>query len=285
MTEMHPAPSSAAGPEPSVPAPRTRTAMTESGLERGTGRYLYAVCRRLPPSVLDQTRGLDGEPLELVEHRDLVAVVSTVPLASYGEEALRRNLEDLTWLESVVRCHDGVVHEVAAHGPVAPMRLATICFDDDAVRTRLREWAVDLDYVLDRVAGCAEWSVKLLQLPPQPDGSEHTEAPTSGAEYLRRRKVAAEQRVSTAASAADVAEDVHATLGALAKASRQLPAQDPRLSGLSGTMVLNAAYLVPDDDAATFSTGLDELRTRYPDLVIDARGPWPPYSFAMLGQP
>jgi Gas vesicle synthesis protein GvpL/GvpF len=269
------------GPDPSTATPEPSTGL---GTEQDTGRYLYAVCRGLSPDALHGVRGIAGEPLELVEHRDLVAVVSTVPLESFGEEALRRNLEDLTWLESVVRAHDDVVHAVAAHGATAPMRLATICFDDTAVRARLRQWAVDLDYVLDRVAGCAEWSVKLLQLGPQADPAEETAAPASGAEYLRRRKAAVEQRAASAASAADVAELVHATLAARARASRQLPPQDPRLSGLSGTMVLNAAYLVPDDDAADFNDVLDELRARYPDLTIDARGPWPPYSFAMLEQ-
>ncbi|MGY2702902.1 hypothetical protein ACVW2K_002486 [Nocardioides sp. HB32] len=298
MSDMPPAPTSADGPEPSVPVSDTATnsatnpatdtvtdSSTGRGSEQGTGRYLYAVCRRLPPGALQGVHGLSGEPLELVEHGDLVAVVSTVPLASFGEDALRRNLEDLSWLESVVRGHDDVVQAVAAHGPVAPMRLATICFDDDAVRARLRQWAVDLGYVLDRVTGSAEWSVKLLELAPQAEALEEAEAPASGAEYLRRRKAAVEQRAASSASAADVADDIHATLACRAKASRQLPPQDPRLSGLSGTMVLNAAYLVPDVDAAEFTAALDELRGRYPSLLIDARGPWPPYSFAMLGQP
>ena len=263
----------------------THPTAADLGTQQDTGRYLYAVCRGLPPGVLDGVPGLAGEPLELVEHRDLVAVVSTVPLTSFGEEALRRNLEDLTWLESVVRCHDEVVHAVAAHGPAAPMRLATICFDDDAVRARLRQWAVDLDYVLDRVTGCAEWSVKLLQRPAEAEGADRTETPASGAEYLRRRRAAVDQRAASAASAADVADELHTALAGRAKASRLLPPQDPRLSRLSGTMVLNAAYLVPDDDAAEFTALLDSLRDRHPEMTIDARGPWPPYSFAMLGQP
>jgi hypothetical protein len=281
VTDMRSAP----GGNPDTPTTmRAADPGTSPDIERGTGRYLYAVSRDLPPGALDGVRGIAGEPLDLVEHRHLVAVVSTVPLESFGEEALRRNLEDLAWLEDAVRRHDDVVHAVAAQAPTAPMRLATICFDDDAVRARLRKWAIDLDYVLDRVAGCAEWSVKVLQ-PSHAAPAPEVDAPASGAEYLRRRKAAAAQRSASADLAADVAEDIHATLAGRAKATRQLPAQDPRLSGLSGTMVLNGAYLVPDDEADSFTAELDELRGRYPDLVIDARGPWPPYSFAMLEQP
>ena len=78
-----------------------------------TARYLYAVCRGLDPAVLTHTPALYDEPLELVAHQDLAAVVSTVPMAVFGEEALRRNLEDMAWLEDVVRLHDEVVRAVA----------------------------------------------------------------------------------------------------------------------------------------------------------------------------
>jgi hypothetical protein len=255
----------------------------EVATQAGTGRYLYAVCRGLDPQALGDARGLDDAPLELVAHADLVAVVSTVPLASYGEEALRRNLEDLAWLETVVRRHDDVVHAAARHAPTAPMRLATICFDDDAVRARLREWHVDLTHVLDRVEGCAEWSVKVLA-PPAAAPAPTDDAPVSGADYLRRRKAAVEQRADADASAARAAEAVDEELNQLARASRRLPAQDPRLSGLQGSMVLNAAYLVAHEDSAAFEDRIHALATNHSGVVVDARGPWPPYSFAMLEQ-
>ena len=249
----------------------------------GTGRYLYAVCRGLDPRALGDLRGLDDASIELVGHADLAAVVSTVPLTSYGEEALRRNLEDLAWLETVVRRHDDVVHAAASRAPTAPMRLATICFDDDAVRARLREWHVDLTHVLDRVEGCAEWSVKVLA-PPTATPEPTVDAPVSGADYLRRRKAAVEQRADADASAARAADAVDEELAALARAARHLPPQDPRLSGLRGTMVLNAAYLVPHEDSVAFEERVRALATAHAGVVVDARGPWPPYSFAMLEQ-
>jgi hypothetical protein len=246
-----------------------------------TGRYLYAVCRGLPADAVVGATGIDDQPLALVEHGGLAAVVSTVELASFGEEALRRNLEDLGWLERVVRNHDDVVHALAGRAPTAPMRLATICFDDDAVRARLREWYVDLTHVLDRVEGCAEWSVKVLQV-DEPGAQEAPERPASGADYLRRKKADLERRTQAGATAAETAQRVHDELASRSRASRQLPAQDPRLSGLQGTMVLNAAYLVADEEAAAFQEHLAAVAAEHPEVVVDGRGPWPPYSFAML---
>ena len=55
-----------------------------------------------------------------------------------------------------------------------------------------------------------------------------------------------------------------------------------RLTGLSGTMVHNAAYLVPRLRSDEFATAVGRAATDNLDVHVDARGPWPPYSFAML---
>src|SRR5262249_6608748 len=93
------------------------------------GRYLYAVSRGLPPRDVAGVAGLGGAPLDVVEHRGLAVLVSSVDLEEYGEEGLRRNLEDLAWLEATARGHDEVVRFAAARGATAPMRLVTICLD------------------------------------------------------------------------------------------------------------------------------------------------------------
>ena len=69
----------------------------------GTGRYLYAIGRGIEEGDLSSLAGIDGGRLELVQHRGLDAVVSSVPLDEFGEEGLKRNLEDLEWLETVAR--------------------------------------------------------------------------------------------------------------------------------------------------------------------------------------
>lgn len=109
-------------------------------LSARSARYLYAVCRRIDARALEGVGGVGGAHLELVGLEQLTAVVSNVSLEEFGEASLRRNLEDLSWLENVVSAHDEVVRAAAVAAPTAPLRLATICFDDDAVRARLREW-------------------------------------------------------------------------------------------------------------------------------------------------
>lgn len=250
----------------------------------GTGRYLYAICRGLEPGAVAEVRGLGDAPVELVTDRDLVAVVSTVDLAEYGEEGLRTNLENLDWLERAARSHDAVIQAVAVRAPTAPLRLATICLDDAGVRQRLREWYVALVHVLDRVEGRMEWSVKVFAPPRTEPAAREEVAASGGAAYLMRKKAESEARFAAETEAVTAADAVHRALATRSVAGRTLPAQDPRLTGHEGTMVHNGAYLVEVAGSEQFAAEVDRLRAEHPAVIIECGGPWPPYSFAMLDQ-
>lgn len=250
------------------------------------GEYLYAVTRGVPTTALEGAHGLRGEPLRTLEHRGLVAVLSPVDLDEFGEQGLRRNLEDLAWLEEVARGHDTVVQTVAEVGTVAPMRLATIFHGDDGVRERLDELYDVLTAALDRVDGRREWSVKVYAAErtaetPQPVST----SAGSGADYLRRKKAQTMQRADAEEEALRTADAVHDALAAGCVASRRLRPQDPRLTGNEGTMTLNGAYLVDEVRAAEFTELVARLTEEHPQARIEAQGPWPPYSFATLEQP
>jgi len=47
--------------------------------------------------------GVSGEPIRAVTSTGLTAVVGTVGLDQFGEDGLRRNLEDLDWLAAPAR--------------------------------------------------------------------------------------------------------------------------------------------------------------------------------------
>jgi hypothetical protein len=244
---------------------------------------MYAISRGLSAADVRATPGIDGGRLEVVEHRDLCAVVSSVDLGEFGEEGLRRNLERLDWLEDVARAHDAVVQAVALLGPTAPLRLATICLDDDGVRRRLDEWHDALREVLDRVEGRREWSVKVFaaQRAAEKPAADDA-APLSGADYLRRKKQASEARRSGDEAAGRLVESLYESLASRTVASRRLAPQDPRLTGHEGTMLLNAAYLVEASEEAVFAAAVEDLADNRDDLQVELRGPWPPYSFAVL---
>lgn len=262
-----------------------RAAEAGDGVDgNGRGRYVYAISRDVDGPDIASTTGLGGSPLVVVSQEGLSAVVSDVDLDEFGEEGLRRNLEDLSWLEQVARKHDEVVHAVAAAGPTAPMRLATICSDDEAVRRRLTNWHTELVAVLDHIEGRVEWSVKLVAGEAMPVGTttDASVSAESGSDYLARKRHEAEGRAALASEIGWHVDAAHAALASAAVEARRLPPQDPRLTGLAGTMVLNGAYLVDLKNAAGFESKIHELEASSTQFQVLSSGPWPPYSFAML---
>ncbi|HET8599717.1 MAG TPA: GvpL/GvpF family gas vesicle protein [Segeticoccus sp.] len=255
--------------------------------ERGV--YLYAVCPASASPALDDVRGLRQQPVYAVTHRQLLAVVSAVDLDEFGEAALRRNLEDLSWLETVARGHDEVVQQLATATTVAPTRLATIFLDDDAVRDRLEQEATALTEALQRIGGRHEWSVKAYSPAHPPAGAGHADGTSGGHEsgtaYLKRRRQERDRREDETHASASAADALHGELRDVVVASRRLPPQDPRLSGHHGVMVLNGAYLVDDSRAERFRSFVEDATARHPQLRVDVQGPWPPYSFATLEGP
>lgn len=254
-----------------------------------TGRYLYAVTRGLPARATEGLTGVADAPVEALEHRDLTALVSTVSLEEFGEEPLRRNLEEMAWLERTARAHDEVVRWAADLGATAPLRMLTICHDDGGVLARLDEMYDDLTEALARIDGRHEWSIKLVLPSPGPEDrpARPTTAPGEGggAAYLRAKKAAAQAQREGQDTAARTAHEVYDELSSLAVAGRRLRPQDPRLSGLPGTMTLNAAYLVDDAACDVFISGVTMLAEAHPEMQVNMDGPWPPYSFIEVDEP
>lgn len=249
--------------------------------------YVYGIMRNPDPNVVEGLEGITGSQVRLVRSGELAAIVSSVDAEEFGEEALRKNLEDLQWLERIARGHNQVVAGLAARASVAPLGLATIYFNDDRVRATLAEQADVFVEVLDRISGRAEWGVKAyadlnnpaLQAKPATDLEDQE---TPGAAYLRELRERRESRVNAEQMALELAGEVHAELAALAHASRVHPPQNRQLAAYEGLMVLNCSYLVDDTAADEFASAVRSAADKRPALKVELTGPWPPYSFAVL---
>ncbi|WP_040795601.1 GvpL/GvpF family gas vesicle protein [Nocardia higoensis] len=249
------------------------------------GIWLYTVADTTTVGeVLDGATGVAGEALRRIEAGPLTAVVGSVPLAVFGEQPLRRNLEDLDWLEGVARAHDAVVSAAARRGPVVPMRLATVFLDDDRVRELLEERRTDFEAALALVAGRTEWGVKGYGDRDALIGAvARAAAPDSGGTgtaYLLRRRAQLSAQDTVEQQTAEHVEQIHETLVREAAAGRRQPATDPALSRTGEWMVLNGSYLVDDDRADAFAAAVAAQSERFPGIRLELTGPWPPYSFA-----
>ncbi|MEU6040385.1 GvpL/GvpF family gas vesicle protein [Actinomadura sp. NPDC047616] len=259
----------------------------EGTAQESTAVYLYGVARGLDPAVLGGVTGVSSAAVRAVPAGDLTALVSTVELADFGEDALRDHLEDLDWLEATARAHHEVVDRAAQAAPTAPVRIATLYRDDDRVRQVLQEQHTQFTRVLDLISGRAEWGVKIYAHPEafehdEPEPEPQPQATTgggAGTAYLRRRQAQRRSRQDASRRINDYAQSVHERLTQHARASRRHPPQDQRLSGHAGVPVLNMAYLLDDEHTKEF---LDTARRADAELTgvdVEVTGPWPPYSF------
>jgi hypothetical protein len=251
------------------------------------GVWIYAVTGRFSPASLDQLSGVGGGPVRAVAAGELTAVVEDVGLAEFGEQALRRNLEDLAWLEATARAHHRVIDALGRLGPLVPVRLATVYSSDEGVRAMLTERDADFRAALARIRGRTEWGVKAYarrSSEPQ-DAPAGTAAPGSqesgaGAAYLQRRRGQLDAQKNARRQMLADAEAIHAELSGHAVGTRLHPPQSPQLTGTKALMLLNAAYLLDDERAEDFASVVAALAERYPGVELELTGPWPPYSFA-----
>jgi hypothetical protein len=228
--------------------------------------------------------GVGGGRVRAVRAAGLTAVVEDVGQDEFGEAALRRNLEDLDWLERTARAHHAVIGALAGQGPVVPMRLATVYSGDDPVAGTLRRRGSDLREALSRLSGRSEWGVKAYAAGPADPGTGSHGGPDDaagpGAAYLRRRRAQLSSRADSVQTATAGAQAIHAELSSFAVSARLYPPQAPGLAGQTAPMVLNAAYLVADERAGEFAAAVDDLADRHQPVRLGLTGPWPAYSFA-----
>ncbi|NKY57159.1 GvpL/GvpF family gas vesicle protein [Nocardia flavorosea] len=250
------------------------------------GVWLYAVTRTADGTAgPEDLTGVAGESPRPVRSAELTAVVGSVPLAVFGDVPLRRNLEDLDWLEATARAHDAVVSALLRCGPVVPLRLATVFLDDDRVVDMLEERRGDFESALTLVNGRTEWGVKAYC-----DRAALTaavaDAETAGAvggkgtAYLARRRAQLSAQENVERDAAARASEIHGQLVRRAAAGRCQPLTDPVLHGRRDWLVLNGTYLVDDTGADEFAAAVAELDRTVAGIRLELTGPWPPYSFA-----
>jgi hypothetical protein len=230
--------------------------------------------------------GVAGGAVEVLTEDTLSVLVSEVPGEGFEAEPLRTNLNDLEWLERVAREHEAVLDELLAQTTVVPLRLCTIFADRDGARHMLEREREPLAGALARLEGRQEWGVKLLvdgdrpaaTAAPGPDPA-HGEG---GAAYLARRRDERQAREAARSRAAQMVDEVDGALRMHAIDAVRLRPQNRELSGHTGDMLLNAAYLLDADQVDALRATADELQERYAEhgAQIVVTGPWPPYNFA-----
>jgi gas vesicle protein GvpL/GvpF len=292
----------AADPPPPAPDPpppaadRAPPPSAERDPAAAHGVYVYAIVDRAVDAALPE--GVAGTPVRSVRAADgaLTALVSDVSLEEFGDEALRRNLNELEWLTATAVAHETVVDAALAATTVVPMRLCTIFRDDAAVGEMLARERGDLEATLARLQGTHEWGVKVVADAEALNDAVAREserlrelrsgigAVGEGAGYFASRELERATREEADAELERRARDIHEALVGIALDARVNPPSNRELAGYQGDMVLNGAYLVAHERTEELRALVDRLGEEHGahGLGLDLTGPWPPYNFSTL---
>lgn len=243
-----------------APAPTTTTSCPAPA-----ALYVYGIT---PAGVrAPRSPGVDGAPVRLLTGSGLSAAVSDAPVR------IRPRRRDLL-------AHQAVLDELAAQGPLLPMRFAVLSPRPDTLLSQLRADATHLSRQLDDVRGCVELNVKGTVVPGHfADLVRRDEKLRNLALRTRRRPdYEANVRLGEALAhgvrreARRAARDVLEHLTPLALRTVRGTTDDEQ--------VLSASFLLRSADERPFRQAVDaRARECGGRLALSVTGPLPCYSF------
>ena len=259
--------------------------------------YLYCIGERetLAPLLAEETPPVieHGFALELIAGEALAAVVSAVPLADYGEEALAEHLTDPAWTATRAMRHEAVVEHFARRAAVIPLRFGAIYLQRERVAGMLGERAAEFRSIIERLRGRDEWGVnlycdraRLLEAIPQAsprlrEMNERAAQASPGQAYLLRKQIEAARADEARAAIKRAATRIEQNLVPHSAASTRLriPKGD---ATEQGEAIARFAFLVGRAGFPEFRAALErEAQEAAPlGMTLEVTGPWPAYNFA-----
>ncbi|HEU4935256.1 MAG TPA: GvpL/GvpF family gas vesicle protein [Vicinamibacterales bacterium] len=247
-----------------------------------TATYLYCIVHASrTPLTTRAPRGLPGatRPAAAAVARPFWLITASVPLDVYGPAALESSLRNVRWVTDVALAHESVVEHFARQprATVIPMKLFTMFSSESLAIAETRSRIKDLEAVVERIAGCEEWGVRITRPPATAAGSSpRTSAAVSGTEFLSAKKAARDHARQSGSAAVESAEQAYLTLSGLARETRR---RRDAPDGATTPPLLDAAFLVPVDRRRHFKAAVKKLADTSGGTRVALTGPWPSYNF------
>ena len=264
-----------------------------------TAYYVYCVAERSAAASISSERSPaaieDNSAIELIDHNQLAAVVSKVPLAEYGEEALAVKLTDASWTAVRAMRHEHVVEHFSKRTSVVPLRFGTIYLDQARIESMLTAQEGQLTSILNRLDGREEWGVNvygdrtvLLNNIANVSArlremSEEAKQASAGQSYLMQKKIEALKADEAKAEIARACDRIERELSDASEGAVRLrvlkveTTEHGELKAKFAFLVVRAKFEEFRNVAENLARKLDEAGIR-----IELTGPWPAYNFATV---
>lgn len=264
------------------------------------GLYLYCIRKRIDTSSPFSTKGIDekGEVF-VIPFRDLEAVVSEVSLEEFASEEIQKKAqEDLNWIKEKAVVHEKVIEEAMRRNDkvlsLIPMRFGTIFKDTASLEEALKKDHSKIREVLERIQGRQEWSVKAYLKDKKifeqmiknknkaiKEKEKEIASLPEGMAYFMEEELKELTSKEIEKELNNIAEFFFESLKKQVVSSVKNKILEKVLTGKREPMVLNAAYLIPEEKIEDFKKELENLNQQIQTegFYLEYSGPWPAYNF------
>ena len=256
--------------------------------------YVYGIVPEDTP-MASVPSGIDDAAVAIERHAGVAALVSVLDDSSYAPASIETNSGDVEWLSPRAVAHDRVLTWASDHGVVVPLPMFSLFSGEDALHRMLSDRSSQLASTLAHIGRGREYALRVYRvdaemlaatasLSPRLVAMANTAAAASpGQRYLLERKLDGERKTEMRAVTQQIIDEVVTSLAphVVASVRSPIPKSPNPDPAASGTMVLNAAFLVAPASLEAFQRMLTALLEKHGPhgLRFDFTGPWPPYHF------
>ncbi len=264
------------------------------------GIYLYCIREKIEDAPVISARGIDRkEEVFTLPYRELEAIVSKVSLEEFGSgEIQKRSQEDLGWIKEKAVAHEKVIEEAMRKKDkvlsVIPMRFGTIFKEKTSLEEALNKDYTKIKEVLDKIRRKQEWSVKVYLKNRQKfeqvvkeknevikEKEKEIASLPEGMAFFMEEELKEVISKETDRELKNIVDVLLESLKKKTADSIRNKILEKEVTGRSEPMVLNAAYLVPEEKIEDFKKEIEDLNQKMQakGFCLEHSGPWPAYNF------
>jgi len=255
------------------------------------GVLVYCVVEKFDDRISDIDGICADTKLYAIESGGLSAVVSDVGLDEYGEDVIAEKGEDIEWLKEKATLFMDVMLNIMFQTRIIPMKFLTIFLTEDRVRETVDSNAEHFGGIFEKIRGCEELSVKVYcdskkfkeeTVSEEIERFEKTLAgKPKGASFFLKKKFEAELDDKIQNRICGICNRFAEELSGCSAETKTNKVLAKEITGIEKPMITNCAFLVRSDKTDVFreKAGAFAQENEKNGFLVEATGPWPPYSF------
>jgi len=254
--------------------------------------YVYCISN----SPLGMISDFESKGLKSLMFDDFHVFVKGVPENEFSEENFKKNLSDIQWVESNARDHIRVISQIMECSTVIPFKFGTIYHSEESLKKFIDDYSDSLRENFRNIEGKEEWSVKIYcdrkilneqidELSKEAaDLETQIMASSPGKAFLLKRKKNELIENEMDRLCKFYGQNYFDELRKLSESTSLNNILPKEFTGREDTMILNATFLVHKKRVKDFNLIIEKFRRKDRDsgFIIEATGPWPPFSFISI---